>query len=392
MPVACPIHVPSKTVTPNAQPACPCPPPAQDARGGSSSLDALETTQQLAPASSPSRKRLFGDRLDLADKIALSLDAEPERRWAKRVSRLFGCCSMPFLACSPSGRPVMSLGRCRDRLCPFCSQIRCRQVGARVAFLIAKADAPKLITLTLREDQAKLSDRMSRLLNCFRDLRRRKVWRDNVRAGLAAIEVTRGASGDGWHVHLHAVVDASYIPQDLLSGQWEDVTGDSPIVDIRAIYDRARATTYVAKYVTKPAELSRWTAAELRDYADGMHRRRTLITFGAWHNLACDTDEPEDHDATLSDGCSVGRIRWAARRGCRAAITCEVLAAKAGGLWARAMGVPDASMRKHGDADPMTDEHWKEFGEAIRQVQAWCGPGGDRIAPAPRPPPHPRLW
>lgn len=56
---------------------------------------------------------------------------------------------------------------------------------------------------------------------CWGKLTRRKWWRDNVRACIAAFEITHTAAG--WHVHVHALVD-SFVPRGWLVKTWERIT------------------------------------------------------------------------------------------------------------------------------------------------------------------------
>lgn len=53
----------------------------------------------------------------------------------------------------------------------------------------------------------------------------------------------------GWP-HLHILIRAPFIDQKWLSERWQDLCG-AKVVDIRAIQDTGRASSYVAKYVGK---------------------------------------------------------------------------------------------------------------------------------------------
>jgi hypothetical protein len=65
----------------------------------------------------------------------------------------------------------------------------------------------------------------------------RQLWvrlGPRVRGGFYAIEPIH--KGRGWHVHIHAILDADYLPQAELSRLWHEITGDAYIVDIRRVF------------------------------------------------------------------------------------------------------------------------------------------------------------
>jgi hypothetical protein len=109
-----------------------------------------------------------------------------------------------------------------------------------------------------------------------------------VSAGVAAIEIVLNRETGEWHVHLHAVVDGDYFPQQLLSDEWRSVTDDSYIVDIRSVKDRNATSDYIAKYVSKAVDIHAWPPGAVREYAIATTGRRVLITSGLSH--ACNVD------------------------------------------------------------------------------------------------------
>jgi hypothetical protein len=77
--------------------------------------------------------------------------------------------------------------------------------------------------------------------------------------------------------------------------------GEPSIVDIRMIHERAHAVQYVTKYVSKSIDAAGWDDETLCDYAEGMHRRRLMGTFGKWHKVKID-ELPDDPKMTTKDG------------------------------------------------------------------------------------------
>lgn len=134
----------------------------------------------------------------------------------------------------------------------------------------------KLLTLTMRSSKD-LSVCYRDLLVAFRRLRSRRLWKDHVDGGVYVVEVTHGTPG--WHVHLHAIISARFVPQRLLSKQWNACSG-SPVLDIRKITLRY-GIQYVTKYITS-SELP----TELRIQASAvMTGARMWSPIGACHDL-----------------------------------------------------------------------------------------------------------
>jgi len=114
-----------------------------------------------------------------------------------------------------------------------------------------------------------------------------------VTAGVGVIETTYNKQTQQWHLHLHLIIDGSFFPQKLLSKAWLEVTGDSPICDIRPVPDRRKAVAYMAEYVAKPVELHTWDDDVICEFADAMHGVRMVMTFGKAHKATVESAEPE---------------------------------------------------------------------------------------------------
>jgi hypothetical protein len=138
----------------------------------------------------------------------------------------------------------------------------------------------------------------------FHYLRRLKMWKEHVTGGASFLEVKRTA--EGWHVHVHVLMEGSYFPKEWLSKLWENVTRDSKIVDIRQPQNED-AAMYCAKYAAKgwSSETTMKTPI-LRDLIAGMLGRRTVLAFGSWFRhfsitklLDCGMDEIDKAQAGM---------------------------------------------------------------------------------------------
>lgn len=205
------------------------------------------------------------------------------QRLVRRRNRVYGCCRTPVLYLDDNGMPLAVWGYCRDRLCSTCQAQRARHVALRARAIIEAYNAPRFLTLTIAADGRGLKDRLDHLVRSFRQFRRTRSFREHVLGGLATLEVTYNDRTGNWHAHIHAVIDGEFWDQAGISDTWLSATGDSKVVDIRAVHDRSEIARYLAKYVAKAADVEYWPDAAIREYAIAMSGRRLLLTFGKSH-------------------------------------------------------------------------------------------------------------
>jgi hypothetical protein len=152
-------------------------------------------------------------------------------------------------------------------LCPMCAVRR----GAKMlkAYLDKYMQIqcpefhPYLVTLTVKNG-GDLTERMEHLRACMRKMtqQRRNALKGQTSVefaksvgGFHSIEVTN--RGQGWHPHVHMIWLCKVSPnQALLSKEWELLTGDSYIVDVRPLSDPVEGFLEVCKYALKFGDLS----------------------------------------------------------------------------------------------------------------------------------------
>lgn len=165
-------------------------------------------------------------------------------------------------------------------LCPLCAIRRgAKSVGAYLErFEVIQKENPRLkpylLTLTVKNgpDLAERFEHCQKSVRKYLDRRRDSLKKgrglcelSKLQGGVFSYEVTN--KGNGWHPHMHmvALVDPSnpidFDPkrpaQSKLSKEWEQITGDSKIVDIRPITgDPAEGFVEVFKYALKFSELT----------------------------------------------------------------------------------------------------------------------------------------
>ena len=266
---------------------------------GLTSVHPSETNPHPLDVQSQAQHRLHAGVKEERRKVIDAFISSNKPTLIKRSRKLGLCGVSPVVRLERGRRPALCPGRCRDRLCPLCSRLRGQQVRHRVKALVAKANSVRFVTLTMKKSDEPLGQRIDALLKSFSMLRRRTFWKERCKGGLFVVETTRGRKGEHWHVHLHVLVEGDYIAQSALKAEWKAVTDGSEVVDIRACHDRGKAVAYVCKYVSKGTEISEWGEETLCDYAEGVHRRRLMGTFGSWHRVDVNEDRETDEPGEL---------------------------------------------------------------------------------------------
>lgn len=231
-----------------------------------------------------------------------------------RLDRFANCGnSMRLLISEDKTDLKISCNKCGDRMCTACQNERAALIRENIAQLI-DANNPRFLTLTLRHSNTPLKDQIDRIYRSFTALRRRTAWKDHVEGGAAFLEIKVGEKDGLWHVHLHCLVTGSFWHQKDISHEWHCVTGDSSIVDIRAIQSSEDAARYVTKYVTKPADSTVFSKLDLlQEFILAIKARRLCLTFGTWRGKEL---EAVPADSTIwHDVGAVGYLRTRALNG-----------------------------------------------------------------------------
>lgn len=182
---------------------------------------------------------------------------------------------------------------CGDRFCKPCSRARAAR-GRRAIALLAGRESLRFITLTIATGSRNCTDALNHLLKSFRALRRSDIWTQNVKGGVAVVEAKIGDGSGEWHVHLHCLCTGSYVAQRALSQAWHAATGDSFIVDVRAVKDQEVGLNYVCKYLGKGFDQSVLASPDhLRECINALSGRRLLTAFGDWYGRLTDVEADE---------------------------------------------------------------------------------------------------
>lgn len=123
------------------------------------------------------------------------------------VSQLEKCGQPLSLTCTHCGDQKASQTSCKRKWCPSCQRQIATKRANRMRNAIDSMEWPLFVTLTIANSDDPESIRFLR--RSFGKLRNRRLWKDKVKGGVAAIEVTN--RGNGWHPHLHALIDCRWL-------------------------------------------------------------------------------------------------------------------------------------------------------------------------------------
>lgn len=294
-------------------------------------LDPLETSvdrcvghrpsdSAIAMASEhPHRNLHRGQWRERTHVIASLLDA-PDAHVQKRGFKIRDCRLIPIVYVDDDGVPHTSMGACRDRVCPTCSRQRSLDVVERISNCIEPWRDLRLVTLTLDHRGEALPAMLNRLVSSYRRLRQSSGWKASIAGAIATIEVTRNSETGEWHAHMHVLTHGKYYPHSTLRESWRLASDGATIVHIERVNAHKAGASYIAKYVSKPAQIATWRPETVRAWADGMRGRRLLIATGDAHGKCVMAEKEKHPHARGTTAVAWYRIAQACWEGCPAAI------------------------------------------------------------------------
>lgn len=214
------------------------------------------------------------ERQRLADETRFALCDRLESEGAPDLSKpLRGCGQKLPLTCTHCGEIHETVTRCMCRYCPSCQPLVALERVNKWRHAIQGLQWPLFVTLTLPNSED--PEQLRYLKKCWAKFRRRKLIATRVAGGVATFEVTN--IGNGWHPHLHAVMDCRWLaihtpePQhwqpkehkdelcrraaEELSGLWADqINSPSASVKVRRVYG-TEVVREALKYGVKGSDL-----------------------------------------------------------------------------------------------------------------------------------------
>jgi hypothetical protein len=106
--------------------------------------------------------------------------------------------------------------------------------------------------------------------------------------GVSSIEVKRGSGSGLWHVHSHAVWLCEEMPDaKILAEEWQSVTGDSYVVDVRP-FSGSDIATYIEGFMEVFKYAVKFSSLELSDNWEAFQLlagRRLVNSFGLFRGV-----------------------------------------------------------------------------------------------------------
>ena len=264
----------------------------------------LETTG--VTRQNPAGKVLFGELWKQATIFKFSVAAKLKEAGMPEKAEVLEDCHSRLIYCQCDGCHSVKIfrNRCDRFYCPECQPKLAKRRAAGVAWWAVELSQPKHVVLTVQNIDQLSRGHVDELKKWFTRLRHR-IFAQNWRGGFYSVEVTN--EGRGWHLHLHALVDARWIDAGELARQWYSVTnGFGKIVKVKDCR-RHDYLAEVTKYAVKGSELAGWTPSQIADFIRAFDGVRTFGVFGSLYGKRTEfrewLDSIRDHKPLCECGC-----------------------------------------------------------------------------------------
>lgn len=182
-----------------------------------------------------------------------------------------------FALCTGCRKVSAFYNRCERHYCPACQPRLARERRESVEWWAKQIREPKHVVLTVRNSEVLTKLYVKTFKQCFNRLRRSK-FAQSWRGGFYRLEVTN--EGRGWHLHLHALIDAGWISQNGLAEAWAKIIGqDIAIVHVRDVHSRDYLSE-VTKYTVKGSQLAGWEPLKIAEFIEALQGVRSFGVFG----------------------------------------------------------------------------------------------------------------
>lgn len=188
------------------------------------------------------------------------------------------------ICCSNCGYSFDVPVYCGNRFCEVCSVGRHIRQRKKLNAVISKIDLHfqysfKHLTLTIPNCKEPRKAAIS-LIKSFRRLRQRSFWRNKVAGGCYVVEVTH--TGHDYHVHIHAIIEAQYMPWKVLHRHWQAVSNG------RGVWISKIPKIQIVKYLTKYVTKTTLNLHHQQIVSGALKGFRIFSFFGTWHNRILD--------------------------------------------------------------------------------------------------------
>ncbi len=215
------------------------------------------------------RSQMARARLQTKEHLATLAGGIHEPELADKLRRCHSRLSV--LTCGRHIAQIIPNFTCEFRLCPDCGRRRSRRLQNKYlpmmrAFLRHHHVTPVHLVLTQTHRKETRKQSAKRIKDAFTKLHRNSFWKEFFKGGTWSLEFTKDKNGLH-HTHLHIIgFRRKFFDIELLRSEWLAVTGDSHVLNLKPILDIAAGLREVVKYVSKPLDIRRFGAGDLREF------------------------------------------------------------------------------------------------------------------------------
>jgi diadenosine tetraphosphate (Ap4A) HIT family hydrolase len=227
--------------------------------------------------------------------------------------RLLRCHSrLAFLTCGKHIHQVIPNYVCEFRLCPDCARRKSRKrlnkhLPAMTAFVRENRVTPVHLVLTQTHKKETRKQSVKRLRDAFSNLIRREFWKEHFKGGTWSVEFTKGKD-NLHHTHLHIIgFRRRFFDIKFLRSEWKAVTGDSSVLRLDPITELSKGLLEVFKYVSKPLDVDKFKAEDLRDFLK-LKNTNLFGSFGEFRHFKSKYSPSDDDKASLPDYARFGDL------------------------------------------------------------------------------------
>jgi len=185
------------------------------------------------------------------------LDKTPtsERQIAECLSERKEDHSERSLYCAHDGFKKVVPIRCKGRTCAECRSREFFRLGEQYRQALKSVQWPNFLTIAPKNVENLTQDYLRLFHAAVKKVLRRKYWRESIRGGVVFSETTN--IGNGWHPHMHGLVDASWIDPVALANELTEVLGRSVKVHVKRWRSGEDVIRYCLGYLKKAPDIYR---------------------------------------------------------------------------------------------------------------------------------------
>ena len=271
-----------------------------DQRGRSSQPPPEKRRQQASEA----QLKFWRDQTAYKNSIAAKLREVKLEALALKLERCHT--TYTVATCLDCGAHRTFPNRCDLFFCPECYHSLTAHRTKQVRWWVNTIHQPKHVCLTIKNIPTLEGGHIDELRKMFRQLRRRKFAR-NWKGGFYSIQVTHSVTG--WHLHIHALINARWIDQPALCLNWDSITHGAgritKVMDCREQSYLERVTGYVAR----GTEVASWQPSLLLQFITSFTGKRTFSVFGDLYGMRTEFREWVESLREAKPRCDCGSCR-----------------------------------------------------------------------------------